>query len=494
MKKTLVTLFLIVTLFVATAYSKKETILEMPVKVSFTGMTVQDLTKDDLKLLVNGTQTEIAAFTKSENSQVRTQYILCFNTTDYLKQITDGITYFVSNMLNHGDALIIWTPAKMYNINTNRDKKVIFTEIEEKVKKDILAFRTKLKIPTNNLNAVIKKYHRGKQGGRRSESGKTDQSISDFLNNYAREFSAFQNIYILPNLFKIQSVAELLKGPGEKRIINFQERDFIPTIGDYQKVAREIREIASELGNDQATYSMFYTGLKTIDQLMMLSEKVPIKEITAILNAQKVNYNTVLFMNQRKNSNQVDAVSPDFESIFKTISNKSGGTTASNSDLAAALSDIHKDSSAYYTLSYKFNGKFDNKILQIYPSIENVQLFFKNKYNPKEIKALVDFMNAPKVKLSKFSLKKRILKFSISNFQLGAPDNKEQGIIQVRIELLDSNNNIAWKTQNTLKSQKKSIDISIPMPANLKGKYTVKLSAFDLVSKKNTQLIKDGKL
>jgi hypothetical protein len=291
---------------------------------------------------------------------------------------------------------------------------------------------------------------------------------------------------------KIPGVAALLaEEQGEKWLIGFMEREIIPTIADYKKRARQIRDTAALLsGSDNASATRMYTGLNMIDKLMLISEGLPMQKITDALLKENISYNAVLFKNQKKSTTMGDSISPDYEGIFKNFSKLTGGVTVINSNLKEGLDVIRKNSCVYYDLIYKFDGKLEDKDIKVNLSNPNANAYYKQSFAKSEIEKMIE----PKITLADFSLRQHILKFSISDFKKGAPDSKDQGIIRILVELIDQQDTVVFKTQNTLKSDKKSFSISLKIPPNHKDRFKVRISAFDLISRRSTQLVENKKL
>lgn len=493
MKKIVVPVLLSLLVLMIMAFpAKKEIHLTLPVKVLLNDEAVENLTKNDFNLLINGKKREITKFLKRKQSldqaNPRRNFILAFNMTDYGQQITDGISYFILNILNNGDGLVLWTPTKIYQIPTEKDKKLLLEDIVNIVKRDTFNYKKDISLPTKNLNEIM-------SAGRVRASRDVDftqQDISNFLTNYSREFSNFKNRFILPKLLKIPVVTALLaEKQGEKWFIGFMEREIIPNIADYKKRARQIRDAAALLsGSDHANATRMYTGINMIDKLMLISEGLPTQKITDTLLNENVSFNAVLFKNQKKSTKLGDNISPDYEKIFNNFSKLTGGVSVIHSNLKEGLEVIRKNSSVNYHLIYKFDGKLEDKDIKVNLSNPDAKAYYKQSFTKSEIEKMIE----PKITLSGFSLRQHILKFSISNFKKGAPDNKDQGIVRILVELIDQQDTVVFKTQNTLKSDKKSFSISLKIPPKHKGRFNVRISAFDLISSRSTQLVENKKL
>jgi hypothetical protein len=497
MKKILITVFLNAVLFMAMVYpAQNETFLKVPVRVLSRHKAVGNLTKDDFNLRINGKQKEIVEFFKNNRSLSNVNspriIVLAFNTTEYGKQIVDGISYFVRDILKEGDSLLVWSPVGMHQILTDRDKKDIIDTIKTIVKNDTFRYKKDIAHPTATLIQIIKKYHADINLG--VESQRTIAQF--FLSNYSRELKDFMKRFIFPNLMDTRKVAELLaEKTGEKWIINFQDREIIPHYTSYQETAAQIRETAAALtGKDMANATRMYTVLNIIEKTMLLSENLPINSIADALLGADINYNVILFKEAKKSIKMADAVLPDVDGTFKHISSLSGGVAVVNSNLSEGLDIIRKHSDIYYNLVFKINDKWEEKTVSVNISIPNANAYYKQLFIKKEVEAIFEKRNAPGIKITGFYLQGEILKFSISDYEQDGPENKKQGLIRVLIELIDENNTAVYKTRKNLESQNNSIDISLKLPAKYKGNFKISINAFDLVAKKSTQLNKYEKL
>lgn len=497
MKKILITVFLNAVVLMSMVYpAQNETFVKLPVRVLSGNKAVEDLTKDDFNLRINGEKKEIVEFIKNNRSLLKVNsprnFVLVFNTTDYGQQIVDGISYFVRHILKEGDSLQVWSPVGMHRILTNKDKNDIIETIKTIVKKDTFRYKKDIAQPTATLIQIIRKYQADINLG--VESQRTIAQF--FLSNYSRELKDFMKRFILPNLMNTRKVAELLaEKSGEKWIINFQDREIIPHFASYRETAGKIREIAAALtGKDMANATRMYTVLNIIEKTMLISESLPINKITDALLEADISYNVILFKEAKKSITMADSVLPDLDGTFKHISKLSGGAAVVTSNLSEGLDIIRKRSDIYYDLIFKIDDKGGEKAVSVDISKPNANAYYKQLFITKEVEAIFEKLNAPGIKITGFYLKGEILKFSISDYERGGPGNKEQGLIIVLIELIDENNTVVYKTRKSLESQKGSIDISLKLPAKYKGNFKIRMNAFDLVSKKSTQLNKYEKL
>jgi len=502
MKKTLITVFLVMVSVSMVYASQKEAYLKLPVRVLSGNKVVENLLKDDFNLRTNGQKVEIVEFFENNRSLLKRDlpriFVLTFNITEYEQQITDGIVYFVENILEEGDSLFVWSPVKMYLIDSGGDKKSIGENIKEIVKKDTLQYKSDIARATGSLDEIIRKYQTDNRMNEENQiSSASKRTIAQFfLSNYSRELKDFMKKFILTRLMNIRDAAQLLaEKDGEKWIINFQDREIIPNMVIYNEIAAQISDIAASLsGNDMANATRMYTVLNMIGKILLVSESLPMQEITDALLAANISYNAILFKSAKKSITIGDSVSPDLDGTIKHISELSGGAAVVTSNLPEGLDIIRKHRDTYYDLIFKIDAGIEDKAVTVVLSESGANAYYKQLFTKKEIAAIFERLDEPGIKLTGFELKGQILKFSISDYKLAAFGNKDQGFIRVLVNLADDRDNVVYKTHKTLKSETKSTDVTLQLPSKYRGYYKIRVSAFDLVSNRSTQLNKYEKL
>ncbi|MGB2845467.1 MAG: hypothetical protein WBC02_11480, partial [Candidatus Aminicenantaceae bacterium] len=127
--------------------------IEIPVRV-FKGSTfVDNLTIEDFEVYENGKLQKIEAVylikktsikkkeeKKKFTPKVSRNFVLLFQTMEYLPKVGDAIEYFFNNVILPGDNLTIITPLKTYNFKSKAlevlPKEEIIKQLKSKIKKD----------------------------------------------------------------------------------------------------------------------------------------------------------------------------------------------------------------------------------------------------------------------------------------------------------------------------------------------------------------------
>jgi hypothetical protein len=477
------------------ASAEKDIHLKIPVRVIKNNIPEQGLSKSDFALYINKERRDISKLFGNTMSLSKPDglrnFVLAFNLTEYGTQISEGISHFVETILRETDSLILVTPIKMYRIKVNNKKIKIIEDIEKIVKKDSLEYKKNKATSRENLLREIRKVNKGGSitvgGGRMSTTDDlTEQTILQFLNNYSREWNNFKTKFLFPDMRMYGTVASVLaKQEGEKWFVNFQQREIMPALGEFNKARDAIKDYLSSLtGQEQATAGSISSGLSTVTKSMLISENFPKEYVLNLLMGVNLNYNVILFKNMRQDVSSPDDHSPDYEGILREIAKKTGGVSIDTTNLKEGIDFITKNKDFYYDLIFKFNGKVEDKEIDVQVTKSDTKVYHKNKFIKGEIQTLINYLKEPKVKVAGCSVKGHKLKFSLTDFKIETSNNQKMGAVRVKIELIDSKHNVVYHTQNTLKSIKKSINISLNLPAKIKGYFELRISATDLFSGK----------
>ena len=228
MKSPLFFLFLLVISFSASA--ARDIQLRLPVRITEEEGKSLELKKDDFKLFINGTQRNIVELIKRQKSLGRKpdlgrDIILSFHLAEYGKHVENGISYFITEILNTSDSLFILSPLKVYKINVSTNKGKMIRTIEEILKNDCEKFRKERTTAENQLINKIDTLKMTLSG----DSFAADRSVSQlkykktnlFLHTFPNEFLNFKNLYMLLHTENYQQTMNSFDtGEGERWWIN----------------------------------------------------------------------------------------------------------------------------------------------------------------------------------------------------------------------------------------------------------------------------------
>ncbi len=475
-----------------------ELFFKLPVRVISqsepVGEYLKDLNKNDFELRINGEKKPVLEFFKKKRSIAsipkERQFVLSLDAVDYGKPLVDAVSHFVHQILTPSDQLLIRSPIHTYRINTESGKEEVLQYIKTILEKDMKQWKENKAASLDNLNKLIENLEKKldtKTGGIRS--------VLFFINHYANEWRKFDKGYLLANLEQYSDITSLLaQKSGEKWLIHFQERDLIPMLARYQKIANRIKEYLSSLSKGyQDKVPLIRNTLDKIEQSMLFSEDFPMEALLNILLGVNINYNVIFFSTQDQKIDSGDSVSPGYERILKDISRITGGIsiTAAHTNLVKDLEAITQHVDFYYELVFTFAGEPEDKNIEINVT-PGSSVFFKKKFRKEELKWLMDWVKE-EIGLSGFALAGHQLSFTISGFKMNPlKDANGQpvptGIIKVEIRLIDNKSATVYETGNTLKTIDKSFHVSLELPSEFSGYFKLSITALDLAANQSCQL------
>ncbi|MFX0198191.1 MAG: hypothetical protein ACFFCW_18900 [Candidatus Hodarchaeota archaeon] len=455
--------------------------LKVPVRVFDKNMLINDLSKNDFRVSINNEDVEILSFESvsrriSHPTTPFRTFILAFNLYDYGEQVSEGIEYFVRDVLTDNDEIMIITPENMYKLLPEVQKDKTIDDIKRYVKKDWQIFKGKRTTYENTFKEKLKRI-RPQMISR--------ESALRFLNSYRSEWLTFKSRFLMPDVNEYKVVSQYLYGKeGDKWFINFQQREIIPELGELKKRIRDIRNFISSLAEAEETgwVPMLSKGVTELEKALLLSDRFPQEEIQDILLGLNISYNVILFKSKTKlgGSSPHESVSPDYEDILRNISRATGGFTLETTDIKNGLLQLSQHQDTSYLLNIPIIPTPLNIDIKLPKG--NYETYHKKTYSGAEIKSIMQF-SADKVKISGVSVKDKIVTFTISNFSTDQSQvSKSEGNLEVKMLVTNEKGEIMYRMTNTLKSFKDSIEITLPPLEHISGKNRVCIFTEDKIT------------
>lgn len=495
MKKNITIITIMFLIMTGTISAAGDVLLKIPIRVYKGSEYLKGLSREDFTLKINGKVRTIEEVLTGERSindiSEKRNFILQFNLTDYGKNVTRGINFFINEVLKKRDNLIIWSPLKIYRIRTDKPKQKIISDIEKIVKKDSFSYKRLKEAAGEKLFSIIRTFNNFTPNTR--DSSPRISNIITFLNNYSREWLNFKSRFLQPDVGQYYGVFSLLsqKYPGEKYFINFQQREVIPSLKKYKDVKRAINDYLSTIAgsNDSSYSSSIANALKKIDKSFLLSDNFDPEKLVSPFKGANISYNLILFNSFRQSSEDSYSISPDLEGILKNISRATGGFNIITGDFDSGIDSILKKSDNYYFIIYKFNGKKGVKKIKIETDKKDVKLFYKDKFFPEEIDLLIKMASEPGISISDVKISGHDLSFIVSGFTRTGKD-KKACIVKVEVKIVDKDRNPLMDKKNTLRAEKDQVNISLKVDPRLKGFFKLQITAKDMHANKEANFSK----
>ncbi len=467
--------------------------LRVPFRVTDKLYRFKPLTKTDIKLMINGQPGEIVNLVEKEKSiswtpDLGRSFVLSFHINEYSKKIADAVSYFATDVLIYSDMLFIVTPLSVYRVTVSRNKLKLIRNIEELVKKDCESFNTKKIQAEKNLenmintvrSALINPYFIS-----------VYVETSNFLKLFPSEFMNFNHRFLLPDIGKYRKVNEFLGvREGERWCIHFQQREMysilFKTIQFFRRLKQIYAQVISMRSPITSYFSMFERELARLDSYSA-------RPLLDIILEGNINFNCVFFGSiSERRSNEGQIAAPYLEEILKETALASGGKAVETTNPLAGVRDIVRHQDHYYEVVFDFDGKIEEKHMQIILEGSRTKPSFKEKFGKEELQSFIHYLSTEKVTIKDFTSDSSTITFIITSFELQERDEEPFepfGILRVRIQLHNEEGERVYTSKRILRTHEtedelideNTVRITNIFPAQHKGKFLVIIAVTDLI-------------
>lgn len=474
--------------------ASKKVCLILPVRIIEEEGQAFHFSQDDFRFFVNDKQREIVNLIKRKRSLSRPSdlgrnFVLSFHTAKIGKQIENAMSFFITEILNSNDSLVVSTPIQAYSLPVSRNKEKMILDIMKLLQRDCQTYQKNRNSPEKNLDDQIKQLKTSLSEFSFDQSGiNTYKAVNQFLLSFPKNFSHYKKLFLLPNISKYQQIKDILaKRHGERWWIHFQHRENLKIVHKAKEAMDYVNVYISILErNNQALARAMKSHLYYFEKQLILSDSFPFSNLLEILLSRNISFNTV-FWGNRESGDSNTLIKESLESIFSEISRHTGGKTVVTIEPEMGLKDIQGHADHFYEVNFDFNGKMEEKKIQVLLDNSNSKLSYKNEFSREELEYWIDALSEKSVEIGDFSIKKNKVIFSIKSFK--QEKEKKYGLLKVRMSLFDKHNLNVFQTENILRASKNKMTISIPLPAEHHGQFKLSIIVFDLLA--NTSVSRD---
>lgn len=475
--------------------------LQVPFRITEGIYQYKPLSKNQVKLSINGQPRKIIALHEQEKSiahkpELGRSFILSFHIGEYNKTVTDTVSYFVTDVLNYSDMLFVLTPLNVFRIDVSRNKLKMIEDIETLVKKECENYNRKRLQVERTLEGELNKLRWQLQNPYRAPGPFI--AVLQFFSTYPRQFKNFNNRFWLPDIGKYRQIIDFLGfREGERWCIHFQQRDVYSLYYETKRLLTELTPYFTRVGEmSNALKSNFHTFERELSRMAGYSGQ-PL--LNPILDAN-INYNAILFGRLALTDPQMTRGETFFlEKIIKQTSEKTGGITVETTNTLAGMNEIvhHKDH--YYELLFNFNGDIEEKKLKVTIDGSKTKPGFREKFKLEEVENLIHYLSKEKVKIDRVSTKtnkdEKGITFAIKSFELREFLQKTSGdkfgILLVRLRLLNEWGERVYISERMLRVTEKRVSISHMFPKKYQGQFILDIFVTDLIRNSSVSFTRD---
>lgn len=460
-----------------------EIILKLPVRVYTDGAPVKGLLKDDFSLFINQNSRrieELQEFTdslKGKQSLLGRDIIISFQITEYEKEVETAVAYFVTELLDISDSLVILTPVKAVKTKATPNKEKMVQDLKKVVEKSCREYKQQYNNATRNLE------NRLNQANRLLMSVNDDDfqinsytTLSLFLSSFPQEFKKFRESYLFPDIKKNKEIIKILGNTDKERWwIHFEEGKKYRI---YNKISDIYKKIETYCRTNSLAETTFASYLPEIEKLLQFAINFPKEDLLSFYINERARFCAILGSGFDENTQAAQGISMDLMNIYSDLSRASGGKTIYSWEKKEGIKGIENFVDHYYLISFKHDNKIEDKNIDVSFKDEKIEAFNRKYMDESEIEAYIELESREKIKIVALDFKNNRLSFSIDSFLFDKA--KQQGMIKVRIELFDEKNIRVFNAENSFLCNKKLISLSLPIPPQKRGKYKATVSACDV--------------
>jgi len=344
--------------------------IEIPVRVFKGSSFVDNLTIEDFEVYEDGKLQKIEAVylikktsikkkeeKKKFTPKVSRNFVLLFQTMEYLPKVGDAIEYFFNNVILPGDNLTIITPLKTYNFKSKAlevlPKEEIIKQLKSKIKKDT-------RMGSLEYRSLLKDLHR-----QISSPDEVSLSISRLLLSRLEELR-----YVDEN--KLLEFADFLKTKeGQKHVYLFYQKEVLPqldpaTFAQLMSLQQDQQHLLFELLDLFSHYRRDVTF--NVDRIKQVFSDSSIFMHFLYITKLPTLYDDGRIPSPIRWREQ----SEDIFNAFREMARATGGLTDSSSNAASAFQRAVDASENYYLIYYApINYTRDGKFKTIKVKIKN---------------------------------------------------------------------------------------------------------------------------
>jgi len=347
--------------------------IEVAVRV-FDGKTFIDtLTINDFEVLEEGIEQKIEAVylikkteiqkkdklmentnpIKTFAPQVSRNFVLVFESTEYLPKTADAIDYFFHNVMETGDTLLVTTPAKSYTFNKRSferySREEIASQLKDKLRKDTLIANRKFK-------SLLKDYESLLQVPFEQDLHK------ETLKGVLRQLR--DHIYLSEQ--KLIDFSDYLKTmEGQKHVFIFYQKEVIPSLPDADPF--EIMDLQKDVTFDAAKIKRAFSDSSISVHFMFITKTPELFEMN---------------MEPARDNDKIGQSSQIYNA-FRDVAVATGGSVESSTNAELSFQNAVNASENYYLLyytpkEYTADGKF--RRIEVKVKGKNYKVFHRAGY------------------------------------------------------------------------------------------------------------------
>ncbi|MEN8223532.1 MAG: hypothetical protein ABFR36_09790 [Acidobacteriota bacterium] len=449
-------------------------------------------TLDDLKLFINKKEVQIIGKVKRERyidkeNLLGRNFVLTFMNFDQFDVVLENaISYFVTEVLEKPDSLIVHTNVDIHQIKVTENKERMILDISNRLKRDMNYLSKKASRILKNINGEIFKLERYFSSlSPSSTNNMGGVRYFQFFSNLIPDIQFYKNEFMIPDKKKfIRIHKEFGFREGDRYWIFFQNGNIYPFAARIRGLVKSVRgDVSLGISPDSSWMKILNNKIRELTEIMSMWHQYPEK----VMRNWFVKTNTSLFTlyySQEKNIKPDQGVDFQLSEILRGISENLGGILVETADLEESLGLVRTHKDRFWEISFDIPGPAGIKKIKMESGGKNGGLIYRKKFEPEELKELRKYMSDEGISIGDLRYSDKKLSFSIRSLSLNKKGSF--GLLKVVIQLYDDTGKEVYRRSNTLRAGKKKINVSTGIPEEFSSGHDMKVTVLDIISNRLT--------
>jgi len=451
----------------------------------------------DLKLFVNKKEINISGIVKTEryiNKErlLGRNFVLTFMNFDkFDKVLEDAISYFVTEVLEKSDSLIVHTNINIHQIKVTENKERMILNISNRLKRDMnYEFKKSSRI-LKSINTEISKMERF--FGSYSPSSAILVGGAQYFKFFASiipDILFYKNEFIIPDKKKFKEIHDLLGyREGDRYWIFIQNGNVYPFTGRVHKTIKAVRSFLSRTTTGDSSWSKLVgRKIREMQDSMLVAGPYPESSMSEGFINTNTSFFTILYSPDDSSSDKKTGL--QLSEILKKLSEDTGGAFVETSNIESGINGVREHKDTFWDIMFELPDEKGKLKLRIESGVSKKELFYRKRFKDKELEELKKYLLKAKISIEDQGFQDNILSFSIRYFTLSKRGGF--GLLKVIIQLYDNAGKEVYRRSKTLRAEQKKINISTGIPAEFSSGHNMRVSVLDMIS--NRLIVKEIKM
>jgi hypothetical protein len=447
------------------------------------GQLTKGLKEFDFSLYENGEKRKITSFEEvhrkiglsesqdmtTKKSGIRRFFLIYFWISEPLPAFTEALDHFFNHIYQDNDYVLLAVKNQVFSITKREEIPKVSNDFKSKVAEIAIQTKKDKDIFLKNLDELFTDFERNFRDNERA--GKSQDQLIRFLQSrYRAVWDEYKTKFVNFDVTKLKTIADSLKRVEFEKwgLVFFQPNVFPKFKPDSIFIVKRsslkdkirLDQVFQSFSREMSTPTGFYSSIKEI-QKHFIDANATFHLIFLSLKSRQQFESRFL---------RLDTVYSDWEEVFKTITQATGGKVIHKPNLKESLSQAINKEDIHYRLTFAPQISGDKT--------SNIEVKAKDHSLKLVYNEIIIITKANEINIKDFNYTFPKLEFTLNNYQQLFDGNQLYGDLEIKVTAIDAEGEM--KTfKRVLKPEESKFTASMKINFPHGGKYSLILEAFD---------------